>query len=102
MRNRRPEGPPPGAIPPDQSAPLMVPSFAKLNELIQDLDKAAPPTLDDKAYPYEALSCVKYEEQDRFVGTRPFWLEREGVFFSSFFFWFFRIPGNAPLFQQPL
>lgn len=45
----------------------MVPSFDKLNELIQGLDKAAPPTLDDTVYPYEALSCVQYSEQDKFV-----------------------------------
>lgn len=50
----------------------MVPSFDKLNELIQGLDKAALPTLDDTVYPYEALSCVKYDEQERFLGMRPY------------------------------
>lgn len=70
MRNRKPQGPPPGASQPDQSAPLMVPSFDKLNELIQDLDKAAPPNIDDTVYPYEGLSCVQYSEQNEFM--QPF------------------------------
>lgn len=72
LRNRRPQGPPPGGSPSDQSAPSTVPTFDQLRELTLNLDKAAPPILDDNVYPYEAIGCVQYFKQAQFDRPRPF------------------------------
>lgn len=71
LRNRRPQGSLPEGSPPDQSAPSTVPTFEQLRELTLNLDKAAPPSLDDNAYPYEAINCVQYLKQATFGQTRP-------------------------------
>lgn len=71
LRNRRPQGSLPDGSSPDQSAPSTVPTFDQLRELTLNLDKAAPPSLDDDAYPYEAINCVQYFKQDAFDQTRP-------------------------------
>lgn len=59
LRNRRPQGSLPEGSPPDQSASPTVPTFDQLHELTLNLDQAAPPYLDDIAYPYEAINCVQ-------------------------------------------
>lgn len=91
LRNRRPQGSLPEGSPPDQSAPSTVPTFEQLRELTLNLDKAAPPSLDDNAYPYEAINCVQYLKQATFGQTRP-WLRgsffHHLVFFFSFFSFF--------------
>lgn len=69
LRNRRPQG---NNNPSDlDSAPSTVPTIEQLQELTLNLDKAAPPTLDDNDYPYEAFNCVQQSKLDSFGQPRP-------------------------------
>lgn len=93
LRNRRPQSSLPGG---DQSAPSTVPTFDQLRELTLNLDKAAPLSLDDEAYPYEAINCVQYFKQASFGQPRPFWVIEGGFFFFFLFFSFFSLLFRIP------
>lgn len=74
LRNRRPQGNNNKDNPSSDldSAPSTAPTLEQLRELTLNLDKAAPPTLDDNDYPYEAFNCVQYSKLDLFGQPRPF------------------------------